>query len=241
MITPIASPVALGNSGPGFAWLTNFRREATCQSFEEAAASASAKAFNSSISSGTSRRTWRKAAVISLRKSSPPSDWPRRTCCGPEAEPKFRPLYNHYLDLAESHLAAGWAYTNLIPLRPDAPSDWPCAWPILFGLQTIERLRSGNVLDAGQRIKSSAARKCAASCCAPYFYYPRFRPRYLATACLLKSCCHQAGFIVKKIFMQISRHILLTCAVAACLTPSLVHALDNEAQIRLRARRWKIR
>ncbi len=34
--------------------------------------------------------------------------------------------------------------------------------------------------------------------------------------------------------MQISRHILLTCAVAACLTPTLVHAADNEAQIRAR-------
>src|SRR6185437_14481234 len=30
----------------------------------------------------------------------------------PENEPKLRPLYNHYLDLTESHLAAGWEYTN---------------------------------------------------------------------------------------------------------------------------------
>ena len=34
--------------------------------------------------------------------------------------------------------------------------------------------------------------------------------------------------------MQISRNLLLTCAVAACLTPILVHAADNEAQIRAR-------
>jgi hypothetical protein len=34
--------------------------------------------------------------------------------------------------------------------------------------------------------------------------------------------------------MQISRHLLLTCAVAACLIPTLVHAADNEAQIRAR-------
>ena len=27
-------------------------------------------------------------------------------------ESKFRPLYEHYLDLAEAHLAAGWAYTR---------------------------------------------------------------------------------------------------------------------------------
>jgi hypothetical protein len=34
--------------------------------------------------------------------------------------------------------------------------------------------------------------------------------------------------------MQIPRHLLLTCAVAACLIPTLVHAADNEAQIRAR-------
>ena len=34
--------------------------------------------------------------------------------------------------------------------------------------------------------------------------------------------------------MQISRHLLLTCAVTACLIPSLAHAADNEAQIRAR-------
>jgi hypothetical protein len=56
----------------------------------------------------------------------------------------------------------------------------------------------------------------------------------LAKTGSVKTCCNQAGFIVKKIFMQISRHLLLTCAVAACLTPTLVHAADNEAQIRAR-------
>src|SRR3954462_15983129 len=34
--------------------------------------------------------------------------------------------------------------------------------------------------------------------------------------------------------MQISRHLLVTCAVAACLTSTFVHAADNEAQIRAR-------
>jgi len=69
-----------------------------------------------------------------------------------ETEPKFRPLYNKYLDLAESHLAAGWEYTNLIPFG-QMRLRLACAWPILIGLQTIERLRTGNVLDAKQRIK----------------------------------------------------------------------------------------
>jgi hypothetical protein len=34
--------------------------------------------------------------------------------------------------------------------------------------------------------------------------------------------------------MQISRHVLLACAIATCLTPTLLHAFDNEAQIRAR-------
>lgn len=69
-----------------------------------------------------------------------------------ENEPKFRPLYNHYLNLAESHLAAGWQYTNLIPFG-QMRVRLACAWPILIGLKTIHRLRSGTVLDPKQRIK----------------------------------------------------------------------------------------
>jgi len=72
----------------------------------------------------------------------------------PEAEAKFRPLYNRYLDAAGSHLAAGWKYTNLIPFG-QLRIRLACAWPILIGLQTIARLRSGNVLDPAQRIKIS--------------------------------------------------------------------------------------
>lgn len=70
----------------------------------------------------------------------------------PENEKKFRPLYNRYLELAESHLAAGWKYTNLIPFA-QMRVRLACAWPILIGLKTIDRLRSGNVLDPQQRIK----------------------------------------------------------------------------------------
>jgi len=70
----------------------------------------------------------------------------------PENEPKFRPLYNHYLDLTESHLAAGWEYTNLIPFG-QMRIRLACAWLILIGLKTIPRLRSENVLDPRVRIK----------------------------------------------------------------------------------------
>lgn len=73
-----------------------------------------------------------------------------------ENEPKFRALYNAYLDLAESNLAAGWKYTNLIPFA------WmslrlACAWPILIGAKTLARLRVTKVLDPEQRVKISRA------------------------------------------------------------------------------------
>ncbi len=70
----------------------------------------------------------------------------------PENEPKFRPLYNSYLDLAESNLAAGWKYTNLIPFG-QMRVRLACAWPILIGLKTIALLRIANVLDPARRIK----------------------------------------------------------------------------------------
>jgi farnesyl-diphosphate farnesyltransferase len=74
----------------------------------------------------------------------------------PATEPKLRPLYHEWLDRAESHLAAGWAYTNSLPWRC-ARVRLACAWPILIGLETIKRLRAENVLDAGRRIKVGRA------------------------------------------------------------------------------------
>lgn len=71
-------------------------------------------------------------------------------------ETKLRPLYKHYLDVAEAHLAAGWAYTNTIP-RGQMRVRLACAWPILIGAKTIERLRTGKVLDPRHRIKVSRA------------------------------------------------------------------------------------
>jgi farnesyl-diphosphate farnesyltransferase len=72
----------------------------------------------------------------------------------PANENKLRPLYNRYLDLAESHLAAGWDYTNTIPFS-QFRIRLACAWPILIGAKTISRLREGNVLDPQRRIKIS--------------------------------------------------------------------------------------
>ncbi len=69
-------------------------------------------------------------------------------------EKNLRPLYDHWLDLAEAHLTAGWDYTNSVPWRC-ARVRLACAWPVLIGLQTVQKLRGGNVLDAVQRIKIS--------------------------------------------------------------------------------------
>ena len=74
----------------------------------------------------------------------------------PVNEVKFRPLFHEYLDRAESHLAAGWAYTNTLPFG-QFRVRLACAWPILIGMKTIERLRSGNVLDLQQGVKISRA------------------------------------------------------------------------------------
>lgn len=71
-----------------------------------------------------------------------------------EVEPTFRSLFRTYLDRADAHLEAGWAYTNLLP-RSLMRVRLACAWPILIGRRTIARLRTGNVLDAGRRIKVS--------------------------------------------------------------------------------------
>jgi len=65
---------------------------------------------------------------------------------------KFLPLFREYLDRAESHLAAGWTYTNALPFR-QMRVRLACAWPILIGMKTIERLRAANVLELQQRVK----------------------------------------------------------------------------------------
>jgi farnesyl-diphosphate farnesyltransferase len=67
-------------------------------------------------------------------------------------ESRLRPLYNECLDRAQAHLQAGWTYTTALPWS-QARVRLACAWPILFGLRTLKRLRTRNMLDASQRIK----------------------------------------------------------------------------------------
>jgi farnesyl-diphosphate farnesyltransferase len=72
----------------------------------------------------------------------------------PVNESRFRPLYHRYLDLAETHLQAGWNYTNSLP-RGQMRVRLACAWPILIGASTIEQLRAANVLELRQGVKIS--------------------------------------------------------------------------------------
>lgn len=74
----------------------------------------------------------------------------------PSTVASFQPLYHRYLDLAGSHLAAGWFYTNCIPWG-QMRVRLACAWPILIGLETLKRLRAENVLDPEHRVKISRA------------------------------------------------------------------------------------
>ena len=72
----------------------------------------------------------------------------------PVNEARFRSLYHHYLDVAESHLRAGWNYTNALP-RGQVRVRLACAWPILIGVKTIGRLRAAGVLKLRQGVKIS--------------------------------------------------------------------------------------
>jgi farnesyl-diphosphate farnesyltransferase len=72
----------------------------------------------------------------------------------PVNESKLRPVYNQWLATAEEHLKIGWSYVLNLPWR------WirvrlACAWPILIGLKTIDKLKVENVLNPDTRIRVS--------------------------------------------------------------------------------------
>jgi farnesyl-diphosphate farnesyltransferase len=76
------------------------------------------------------------------------------TLLSPANGQKFLPLFHDYLDKAESHLAAGWRYTNTLPFG-QFRVRLACAWPILLGIKTIEKLRAANVVELQRRVKIS--------------------------------------------------------------------------------------
>ena len=72
----------------------------------------------------------------------------------PVNEKKFLPLFHEQLDKAAAHLTAGWTYTNTLPFS-QFRVRLACAWPILIGLRTIEKLRAADVTTLRGRVKIS--------------------------------------------------------------------------------------
>ena len=75
-----------------------------------------------------------------------------QTLLSPATETRFLPLFHEYLDKAQAHLEAGWDYTNKLPFS-QLRVRLACAWPILIGMKTIERLRMASVIELKQRVK----------------------------------------------------------------------------------------
>lgn len=68
----------------------------------------------------------------------------------------IRPIYIKWVGRAEEHLQAGWEYTKALP-RKWFRVKLACAWPILIGSATLQKLRIANVLDPQQRVKIGRA------------------------------------------------------------------------------------
>jgi farnesyl-diphosphate farnesyltransferase len=71
----------------------------------------------------------------------------------PGAGPRLRPVLRGLLTDALGAYHDAWAYTRAIPRR-----EWrlrlACAWPMLIGLQTLEKIaRATNLLDPGATVK----------------------------------------------------------------------------------------
>lgn len=71
-------------------------------------------------------------------------------------EDRFRPVYDKHLSLGQQHLTAGWAYTKTLP-RNQLRVRLACAWPILIGARTLQKLRSEKILDPSRRVKINRA------------------------------------------------------------------------------------
>ena len=69
-----------------------------------------------------------------------------------QLEPVFRP----WLELAEEHLAAGAHYNQQIP-HVHYRLRLACAWPLLMGRRTLDRVRESNPLEPSERRKITRA------------------------------------------------------------------------------------
>ena len=70
--------------------------------------------------------------------------------------PKLQPVFEPWLAKARSHLTAGGHYTLAIP-HAHYRLRLACAWPILMGAATLDRVRGANPLQPAPRLKISRA------------------------------------------------------------------------------------
>ena len=65
---------------------------------------------------------------------------------------RFRPLFDSYIDVAESHLDAAVSYIGMLP-HSQFRLRGSCMLPVLIGQRTLKLLRESNVLDESSRVK----------------------------------------------------------------------------------------
>ncbi|MFM1944214.1 MAG: hypothetical protein RI897_3196 [Verrucomicrobiota bacterium] len=70
----------------------------------------------------------------------------------PKNETTLRPLYQNLVAQAQDHLTAGWRYTCNLPHSP-IRLRLACAWPILIGASTLQKLSRNTILDPTHRIR----------------------------------------------------------------------------------------
>jgi farnesyl-diphosphate farnesyltransferase len=105
----------------------------------------------------------------------------------PESNARFLELYRRHLDLAEGHLAAGWRYTNALPFG-QVRLRLACAWPLLLGLKTLERLRASDVTGLQRRVKVPRGEvyalmlRSALACPAPFLWRKLYSTKAKAVA-----------------------------------------------------------
>lgn len=64
----------------------------------------------------------------------------------------FRPLYDEYLDITNTHLEAAVEYIRMLPEKQFRLKA-SCMLPVLIGQRTVTLLRTGNILNSEERIK----------------------------------------------------------------------------------------
>ena len=71
----------------------------------------------------------------------------------PAAIARIRPLLQNLLSITLEYYAEGWAYVMAIP-RTEGRMRLACAWPLLIGLRTLDRIgQAGDLLDPRLTIK----------------------------------------------------------------------------------------